>query len=507
MTRVAVLLAWLGMLALVGPAGAGLSVGVNDDAGKDPALTSWFFPTMSSVGLQNVTITLRWDENAPSAIPDQAEIGAAMAKARASGIAVVFDLYPLHSMVFTGGARCAPSTDPEGCGDSARIQQFAAWTARVARSFPNVHEFVVMNECNQPLFVNPQWDSSGANTSAEVCGRALAAAYDALKAVNRSSFVWGVGLSPRGNDNPSAVTNSSTRPVPFLKALGAWFRSFVAKTNRTAPLMDGFDFHPYPIPQSQPFAQGYPNASEASVSNLGRIYQAFYDGFAGTPQPTIGQQGGGGLPLSLNETGIQTDSSGHAGYVGSEVSATSAGGVIGQFATEDYQAGWYRQMLDLLACDPNVRVLNIFHLIDEPSLAGWQSGLYFVDTAPKQSAQVVRDWIAQTGGRCPGTSQMWTPPGVAPGPPAPTNVAPLPTIPPKTCAGTLCAKASKVCYGSKATKAGCRAFLADAAKQLAALQKRYAAAKGKTKTALEARITAAKAAIALGKAGLATLTR
>ena len=46
MTRVAVLLAWLGMLALVGPAGAGLSVGVNDDAGKDPALTSWFFPTI-----------------------------------------------------------------------------------------------------------------------------------------------------------------------------------------------------------------------------------------------------------------------------------------------------------------------------------------------------------------------------------------------------------------------------------------------------------------------------
>ena len=42
------------------------------------------------------------------------------------------------------------------------------------------------------------------------------------------------------------------------------------------------------------------------MSNLARIYQAFYTGFNGTPQPTIGQQAGGGEALSLNETGIQT---------------------------------------------------------------------------------------------------------------------------------------------------------------------------------------------------------
>ena len=46
----------------------------------------------------------------------------------------------------------------------------------VARAFPTVHQFVVMNECNQPLFVNPQWDTSGNNQSAAICGRALAAA-------------------------------------------------------------------------------------------------------------------------------------------------------------------------------------------------------------------------------------------------------------------------------------------------------------------------------------------
>ncbi len=50
-----------------------------------------------------------------------------------------------------------------------------------------------------------------------------------------------------------------------------------------------------------------PTPRSASISNLARIYQAFYDAFNGTPQRTIGQQKGGGLPVSLNETGVQTD--------------------------------------------------------------------------------------------------------------------------------------------------------------------------------------------------------
>jgi hypothetical protein len=274
--------------------------------------------------------------------------------------------------------------------------------------FSNVNQFVVMNECNQPRFVNPQWDATGANQSAEICGRALAAAYDAIKTVNRSDVVWGMGLSPRGNDNPKAVSNSSTKPVTFLRALGTWFRAFAEKTGRKRRIMDGFDFHPYPVPQTLPFAQGYADPNDATVTNLSRIYQAFYDAFHGTSQRTIGQQRGGGLPVSLNETGVQTASS-RIGYIGTEVSATSAGGVLGRSATPAFQAAWYEQMLDLLACDPNLEFVNIFHLIDDPDLAGWQSGLYFVDRSPKKSARTVRDWIARTGGACQGTLQPWRP--------------------------------------------------------------------------------------------------
>jgi hypothetical protein len=224
-----------------------------------------------------------------------AAVGATLAAT--GGVTIELDLYPLHSMAFTGGRRCAPSSDPEACGDTVRIQQFAESAASVAARFPAVDQFVVMNECNQPRFVNPQWDRSGNNQSAQICGRALAAAYDAIKAVS-SDTVWGVGLSPRDNDSPNAASNSSTKPVTFLAALGSWFRVFALKTHRTRPLMDGFDFHPYPVPQTQPFAQGYADPKEASVANLSRIYQAFDEAFNGTRQKTIGQQAGGGLLVS-----------------------------------------------------------------------------------------------------------------------------------------------------------------------------------------------------------------
>ena len=124
-------------------------------------------------------------------MPDQAAVTRAIAAAKANGQTVELDLFPLHSQIFTGASKCAPSTDPQACGNTAQIQAFAAWTGQVAAAFPTVHQFVVMNECNQPLFVNPQWDSSGQNQSAEICGRALAASYDVLKRASRAELRLG----------------------------------------------------------------------------------------------------------------------------------------------------------------------------------------------------------------------------------------------------------------------------------------------------------------------------
>ena len=82
--------------------------------------------------------------------------------------------------------------------------------------------------------------------------------YDALKGVDPALTVVGVGLSPRGNDRPTAKSNVSTSPVRFLAALGAWYRA----SGRQRPLMDGLSFHPYPNVATDPLSRGYawPNA-------------------------------------------------------------------------------------------------------------------------------------------------------------------------------------------------------------------------------------------------------
>jgi hypothetical protein len=86
--------------------------------------------------------------------------------------------------------------------------------------------------------------------------------------------------------------------------------------------------------------------------------------------------------------------------------------MVGKFATEAYQASYYQQMLQLLSCDPNVRVINLFHLVDEPNLAGWQSGLYWVGNGTpvaKQSATMLASWMAKTHGACQGKMVRWKP--------------------------------------------------------------------------------------------------
>ena len=163
---IAAALGVLAALALAGAASAGVSVGVNDDAGKYADGGTQFWQTMAETGLKQDAVTVLWDETQPTTIVDQSFIEHSLPAAQAAGIKVVFDVYPMHSQALTS--------------DPANIQRFAAFAGQLARTFPQVTEYVVMNECNQTRFVNPQFDGSRQNQSAALCGQALAAAYDAL---------------------------------------------------------------------------------------------------------------------------------------------------------------------------------------------------------------------------------------------------------------------------------------------------------------------------------------
>ncbi len=249
-----------------------------------------------------------------------------------------------------------------------------------------------MNEPNQPAFMRPQFGPTGKNISAARAGAFLAAGYDALKAVDPTIRVVGLGLSPRGNDQPTATSNVSTSPVRFLAALGAWYRS----TGRTLPLMDDLSFHPYPDQAIDPIDRGY-RWPKAGFANLDRIKQSIWDAFRDTPQPTTVS----GLKLYLDEVGWQVDTSTLAGYTGTE----------NVRVTDDAsQAMVYSELVRDAACDPQIAQVNIFGFYDDiPRDTGFQAALYHVDGTPRASAASVQAAITQSAAGCSLAARPWYP--------------------------------------------------------------------------------------------------
>jgi hypothetical protein len=355
------------------------TIGANDDTAKFMADGgAAYFRQMAAVGLTRVVLTVRFDPADPTRIADQDLLDPAVANAVAAGLQVAFTTYPYPPRELAAG-RSSPAA-------------FASWLALVAGRYPQVRQFVVMNEPNQPAFLRPQFIRGGLNASAATTGAYLAAAYDALKAVDPAITVIGVGLSPRGNDNPHAPNNVSTSPIRFLDALGRWYR----ESGRTAPLMDGFSYHPYPASSNDPLSKSYLWPT-AGFADLARIKQALWDAFAGTGQPTTVD----GLKLYLDEVGWQVDTTGEPGYSGIEnVPVTN----------EATQAAIYGDLVRQSACDPAIASVSFFGFYDDGLRSGFQSGLYRADGTARPSAAAVQQAISDTDvAGCTGVPVAWSP--------------------------------------------------------------------------------------------------
>ena len=377
MKRITAALALACALMLTGSATA-VDFGANDDRGKyaeDGGAA--FFGQMASAGLRQNVMTVRFLPSSPLTIPDKPFLDVAVPTAAAAGIAPVFAVYPYPPSEIEAGA--------------ASPAAFAAWLEAVARTYPQVRTFIVGNEPNLNSFWRPQGDGAGRILSAPAFGPFLAAGYDALKAVSSEITVLGLGLSPRGDDAPAASGKSS--PVHFLGALGDWYRA----SRRSAPLMDGLSYHPYPNPSDFTvpftFAYGWPSAS---VQELDRIKQAVWDAFGGTGQPTTRN----GLRLYLDEVGWQVDTSGQPGYTGAENVAV---------ASEAAQAAIYGELVRYVVCDPDVAQVNFFGYYDELDRGGWQSALRRADGSERAAHGAVAAALAATGGRCQGAMRSWAP--------------------------------------------------------------------------------------------------
>ena len=365
-------------LAAAAPAASAPRFGIADDAGKyaDDGGRA-FFGRIGSLGMTDNRVTILWHPDRPDTIVERAFLDRAVPTSVQRGIRLVFHVYPAQPAGLTASAD--------------RPEQFAGFLRLLARTYPEVREYVVGNEPNQPRFWQPQFTPSGRGTAAAAYAAQLARSYDALKEVNPTIKVIGLGISGRGNDSALARSNASTSPVRFLRDLGAAYRA----SGRTAPLMDELGVHPYPRSDRDSPLTG-DRWPRAGMVNLGRIKQAVWDAFAGTAQPTVEA----GLKLRIDEIGWQVavPASRAGAYVGSESVRTTS---------ERAQAANYVKLVQLAACDASVSGLYLLHLQDDPDLERFQSGLMRADGSRRPAYEAVRKAVARARRGCIGRRVVW----------------------------------------------------------------------------------------------------
>jgi hypothetical protein len=376
------------VLGLSSPASA-LDVGVTEDEGSTNP--DFVYATLQDLGMTTNVMSIRWDPLDPLGLPANfQDIKAAAGVAAARGVSIILATYQEKNTGITGTPN-APAV-------------FAQWLQKVAQECPLcARKVIVLNEPNLQYFFKPTFDGSCRPSSPAAYAQVLAAGYDALKGLDPTIRVYGLGLSPRGNDNCTAVSNVSMSPLYFLAELGKAYKAM----GRTRPLMDALSFHPYPSANNQGPGVGYqwPNVG---VPNLDRLKQAFYDAFAGTAQPLIGVDSpsaratsgvGNAIKVALDELGYQVYTEGGVGYTESEnVPAI----------TEALQAEWYADVIARYACDPSVEAINFFHLRDEFDRRRFQSGLLRLDGSARPSYDTVKSAIAANQ-TCNGTPVSWRP--------------------------------------------------------------------------------------------------
>jgi hypothetical protein len=296
--------------------------------------------------------------------------------------AAKLDTMKIYVSVLNAGSKTTPS-------GASEQNDFAAFTASIARRYPSLTEFVVGNEPNNNRFWLPQFGLDGSDAAAVAYESMLAKTYDALKAVSPAIDVIGGALAPRGIDRPGTGKDTHS-PTVFIADLVAAYKA----AGRASPIMDAFDMHAYEDNSSLPPSFQHPKSATIAIADYGKLTAAL-GGFDGTAQP------GSSLPIVYGEFGVESQipSAKASLYTGKEPTTTKP-------VDEATQATYYHDALALAFCQPNAKAFFIFHAFDEPNLPGWQSGLYYLDGTPKASLPVVKKAMRDvTGGvitRCPG---------------------------------------------------------------------------------------------------------
>jgi hypothetical protein len=356
--------------------GPGMFVGAAEDALK------WHAPQTMAVardlGLGAIAISLDWPAGQTDLTPVDADY-MTRAVVGAGGMRIVL---AIHNY---GGA-WAPNTELER-------EHYCGYARRVLTRFPQINDIVVWNEPNLSSFWRPQFTPTGESESPARYEELLAHCWDVLHDLRPGVNVVGLVTSLWGNDNPNAFSNVSHSPARFIRAVGAAYRA----SGRTRPLFDTIGHHPYPARTDERPWTRHSDEAIVSIGDGDRLLSAVHDAFAGTPQPLPEN----GVPIWYLETGYQTliSPAKQSLYDGAENwpapipdLATSPVPLPPDGPAPD-QATQLVDSVRMTYCQPYIAAIFNFHLVDEATLTGWQSGVLWADGSRKGSYDAYRSVI------------------------------------------------------------------------------------------------------------------
>jgi hypothetical protein len=243
------------------------------------------------------------------------------------------------------GPNAAPTqaTDLRNFAYAAARRYSGVYGGTDGRTIPAVKEWLAWNEPNNPIFLAPQykktasgWTIQSAVDYAKICN----AIYNGVHATLAPGERVGCGAtSPRGNNNPNS-SRPSVSPLAFLRAC------------KTAGLktFDAWAHHPYyggpsdgPTTKPAP-VKGTP-ATAVTLGNIGDLITEVTRLY-------------GNKRIWITEYGYQTN---------------PPDPIVGVSWAK--QAAYLTQAFAIARKNPRIDMMLWFLLKDEPTLAGWQSGL------------------------------------------------------------------------------------------------------------------------------------
>jgi hypothetical protein len=332
-------------LLVATPAGASPSAGfgIQDDAWLmyGPGTLSERLATLDGLGVRLVRFTVRWDQVAPTQPGDArnpadpayrwGQFETVLQALHADGIAVVVTLY--------GAPRWANGGHPPNWLPQ---QGFADFAYAASLRFPWIRMWTVWNEPNGRTFSIP--------VSPQLYVRTLLnPAYASLHAANGANLVAGGVTSPR-------KTPTGVAPLVFMRAMHA-----------AHARLDAYAQNPYPVSAGEtPLRARCASCTDFTMANLPLI------------RSSVTRYFGASTPLWLTEYGYQTNPPDRLLGVSYALQAR----YIGEAALRVFQQA-------------GVTMLIHFLIRDEPSLGGWQSGLFTAGGTSKPSFHALALPLAQ----------------------------------------------------------------------------------------------------------------